>query len=199
MNDGHPVTENNTPAPRRSVPIWIQVVIFVLLIGLLVIVGLGVMRAQQGTAQPGDKLRDFTLPLYPGYEYEGRPEVKLSDLRGKAVVINFWASWCKPCEQEAAALEEAWQEYGADGQVVFLGADYVDTPTEAGIYLKKFGITYPNGPADAHPQFKLSQIFRIRGVPETYIIDAEGVLRYVKVGPFTSLDEIRSLIEPLLP
>ncbi len=193
------MTDNTSPAPRRSVPIWIQIVIFVLLIGLLVIVGLGVQRAQQGTVQPGDRVRDFTLPLYAGYEYEQRAEVKLSDLHGKVVVINFWASWCKPCEQEAAALEQAWRDYGPGGQVVFLGADYVDTPTEAGIYLKKFGITYPNGPADAHPEFKLSQIFRIQGVPETYFIDQEGVLRYVKIGPFTSLDELKAQIDQLLP
>ncbi len=193
------MTETTHTAPRRGVPIWIQILIFALLVGLLIIVGLGVVRAQQGTVQPGERPPDFSMSLYSGYEHEGRTEIKLSDLRGQVVVINFWASWCKPCEQEAAELEQAWQEYGQGGQVVFLGVDYVDTPTEANVYLKKFGITYPNGPADAHPKFKLSQIFRIQGVPETFFIDPEGVLRYVKIGPFTSLDEIEFQIEQLLP
>jgi cytochrome c biogenesis protein CcmG/thiol:disulfide interchange protein DsbE len=154
------------------------------------------VRAQQGTVQPGEKIPDFTLQLYSGYEYEGRTEIKLSDLSDKVVVINFWASWCKPCEQEAAELEKAWKEYAPGGQVVFLGADYVDTEPEARIYLQKFGITFPNGPDLGT---RISQMFRIKGVPETYFIDQEGVLRYVKVGPFASVDEIKVQIEQLLP
>jgi cytochrome c biogenesis protein CcmG/thiol:disulfide interchange protein DsbE len=186
-------------APRRGVPIWVQIIIWVFLVGLLVIVALGLQRRQQGTVQPGAAIDDFTFQLFEGYEYNGQTEIKFSDLRGKVVVINFWASWCKPCEQEAADLEAAWKEYGPTGQVVFLGADYVDTPNEASIYLKKFNITYPNGEdRDLQHKRPLSQYFRITGVPETYFIDQDGVLRYVKIGPFSSIDQIRAKIDPLL-
>jgi cytochrome c biogenesis protein CcmG/thiol:disulfide interchange protein DsbE len=181
---------------RRGVPIWAQVLIFGLLVALLVLVGIGLSRAQQGTVQPGESIPDFALQLFSGYEHEDRSELALSDLRGKVVVINFWASWCKPCEQEAAELQRAWEEYGPGGQVVLLGVDYVDTEPEARVYLQKFGITFPNGPDLGT---RISQMFRIKGVPETYFIDTEGVLRYVKVGPFTSLDEIKAQIDPLLP
>ena len=92
-------------------------------------------------------------------------------------------------------MQKAWQEYEPSGNVVFLGADYVDTEPNARVYLKKFGITYPNGPDLAT---EISQYFRIKGVPETYFIDQEGVLRYVQVGPFTSEDQIRSQIDALL-
>ena len=193
------MTEPNQPAAPRGVPLWAQILIFASLAALLVIVGKGVLIAQEGTVQPNETIPDFTMPLFADYGYRDRNEIKLSDLRGRVVVINFWASWCKPCEQEAAALQSVWEQYEDTDQVVFIGADYVDTPNEASIYLKKFGITYPNGPADAHPRFKLSQIFRIKGVPETYIVDPEGVLRYVKVGPFLSEDELAVLIEQLLP
>ena len=176
---------------KRGVPIWAQIVIWVFLVALLVLVGIILSKRQQGNVQPGDKIPDFSLPLFSDYEYAGKSEVKLSDFQGKVVVLNFWASWCKPCEQEAAELEEAWKLYEDGGEVVFLGADYVDTEPEARAYLKKFGITFSNGPDMGT---KISQMFRISGVPETYFIDQDGVLYYVKIGPFTSVDEIKSIV-----
>jgi len=181
---------------RRGVPLWAQILVWTFLVGLLVLMGIGVTRAQQGTVQPGEVIPDFSLTLFSGYEYNGQSEVRISDLRGKVVFINFWASWCKPCEQEASALEEAWKYYQPSGKVVFLGVDYVDTEPEARIFLKKFGNTYPNGPDLGTA---ISQMFRIQGVPETFIIDTKGILRYVKIGPFLSVDEIKAMIDPLLP
>jgi cytochrome c biogenesis protein CcmG/thiol:disulfide interchange protein DsbE len=160
-----------------------------------VIVALGLNRAQQGTVQPGQVIDNFSLPLFSGYQFDGRSEVQLDEFRGRIVVINFWASWCKPCEQEAAELQQAWDEYGPSGDVIFLGVDYVDTEPEARVYLKKFGITYPNGPDLAT---SISQYFRIKGVPETYFVDRDGVLHYVQVGPFSSIDQIKSILDPML-
>lgn len=181
---------------RRGVPLWVQILIWAFLVSFLVLMGIGVTRAQQGTIQPGDEVPDFSLTLFSGYEHNGQSKVKLSELRGKVIFINFWASWCKPCEQEAPVLEEAWKYYQPSGKVVFLGVDYVDTEPEALIFLKKFANTYPNGPDLGTA---ISQMFRIKGVPETYIIDTNGILRYVKLGPFLNVDEIRAMIDPLLP
>ena len=182
--------------PRRGVPLWTQILIWVLLLGLLTLLGFGLVRARQGTVQPGDQVPDFSLTFYSGYEYNGQSAVKISDLRGKVVFINFWASWCKPCEQEAASLEQAWEYYQPSGKVVFLGIDYVDTEIPARAFLKKFNNTYPNGPDIGTV---ISQIFRIKGVPETYIIDTNGIISYVKIGPFLNVDAIKALIDPLLP
>jgi cytochrome c biogenesis protein CcmG/thiol:disulfide interchange protein DsbE len=185
-----------TEAPiRRGVPLWAQIVIWVTLLALLVLVGVTLNKRKQGTVQPGDAIPDFTLPLFDGYQFEGKNEVKLSDFRGKVVVLNFWASWCKPCEQEAAELQEAWEFYEPTGEVVFLGADYVDTEPEARVYLQKYGITFFNGPDMGT---RISQLFRIAGVPETYFIDRTGTLRYVQVGPFSSLAQIQQQIDILL-
>ncbi|HET9906186.1 MAG TPA: TlpA disulfide reductase family protein [Anaerolineales bacterium] len=193
------MTELTNIAPRRGVPIWIQIIIWIFLVGLLVILGVQLNRTQEGTVQPGSAIDDFTMELFEGYDYQGQSQIKLSDLRGKVVVINFWASWCKPCEQEAAALEAAWREYEPTGEVVFIGADYVDTPTEASIYLKKFNITYPNGEdRDLQRGRPLSQYFRITGVPETYFVDKDGVLNFVHIGPLTTVEQIRERIDPLL-
>ena len=195
------MTENSvndtlgTPSRRRAVPLWAQVLIWAVLVGLLVILAITLNRSQQGTAQPGDHIRDFSMTMFTGYELNGQSQVKLSDLRGKAVLLNFWASWCKPCEQEAADLRTAWQHYQPTGKVVFIGVDYVDTEPDARAYLQKFGITYANGP-DVGTQ--VSQLFRIQGVPESYFLDQSGVLKYVQIGPFSSADQIQSIIDPMI-
>jgi cytochrome c biogenesis protein CcmG, thiol:disulfide interchange protein DsbE len=190
------MTELNNTAPKRGVPLWAQIIIWTLLVGLLALVAITLNKRQQGSVQPGVEIPDFSLTFFDGYQYEGKSAIKLSDLRGKLVVINFWASWCKPCEQEATELQQVWSEYADSDKVVFLGVDYVDTEPNARLYMQKFGINFPNGPDMAT---KISQMFRTTGVPETYFIDQNGVLQYVMIGPFTSADEIRTQIEALLP
>jgi cytochrome c biogenesis protein CcmG/thiol:disulfide interchange protein DsbE len=183
------------PAPRRGVPLWAQVLVWGVLLALLTLVAFGLKRTQQKPIQVGDTLPEFPLVFFDGYTLMDKNEVNLSSLKGKVVVINFWASWCKPCEQEAAALESVWQTYEQRGDVVFIGVDYVDTEPEARGYLKKFGITYPNGPDLGT---RISQMFRITGVPETYFVDKNGKLAYAQIGPFTTEAEIHAIIDPLI-
>jgi len=188
------MTEETTEK-KRGVSLTAQIIIWVFLVGLLALVGFGLKRAQNPMAEIGKPVPEFDLVYYEGYEYNGKPEMKLSDLRGKIVVINIWASWCKPCEQEAPDLEEAWQFYKDGSDVVFIGVDYVDTPEGANQYLKKFKITFPNAP---DLKSNISSILnRQMGVPETYFIDREGILRHIKIGPFASVDEIKSVIESI--
>jgi cytochrome c biogenesis protein CcmG/thiol:disulfide interchange protein DsbE len=165
------------------------VLAFALLIGFMALIGWGLNRSMRGSISTGDKVRDFSFMTFNG------EEVSTSDYAGKVILVNFWASWCKPCEQEARELEEAYQHYKPDGEVVFLGLTYVDTEPNSLAYLKKFGITYPNGPDLAT---KISQSFRVRGVPETFIIDQEGRLAYFKAGPFSSTDEIIEIVDGVL-
>lgn len=189
-----PVSPEGDPAApaaekTRSLPAWVVVAAF---LGLLLFLGLvwwGLQRSSQPPIAVGDRVPPIVLTTFEG------TQVKLSDLAGKVVVVNFWASWCKPCEQEAEELELVWRKYKDSGQVVFLGVDYVDTEPEAKAYLKKFNITYTNGP-DLRTQ--ISQLFRIKGVPETYLIDKNGVLRDFKIGPYVSVAELQAMIEPLL-
>lgn len=170
-------------------PRWGRILAWSGLLLLLVILALGLRRSREGPVAVGNRIPDFTLTTFEG------DEIAFSDLDGNVVVLNFWASWCKPCEEEAADLESAWRYYEPRGDVVFLGVDYVDTETEALAYMEKFSITYPNGPDLGT---RISQAFRIRGVPETYIIDRQGVLQHMQLGPFPSLASIKAEIDPLL-
>jgi cytochrome c biogenesis protein CcmG/thiol:disulfide interchange protein DsbE len=177
------------PAARTR-PRWGRILVWAGVLALLALLALGLLKPNIGfTKSVGDRVPNFTLTTFEGQQ------IALSELQGKVVLINFWASWCKPCEAEAADLEAAWRYYQPRGDVVFLGVDWTDTDTAAKGYLEKFDITYPNGPDLGT---RISQSFRTTGVPETYIVDRSGALAYVKISPFASLEEIKSAIDPLL-
>ena len=123
----------------------------------------------------GHQAPDFTVTLYNGAPGQ---RVHLADLKGKAVVVNFWASWCGPCQEETPILEAAWQKHQADG-IVFVGVDYQDKPDAALAFLKRYGVTYPTGPDD--PNGTISIADGVTGAPESAFIDRSGVVAQ-KVG-----------------
>ena len=153
-------------------PRWIQVLVFVLIIGLILLFAFG-LRARGETQVSSGPAPEFTITSFEGQT------IKLSELRGKVVVINIWASWCPPCRDEAPFLQKTWQQY-KDRGVVFIGVDYVDSETAAKAYLKEFGITYFNGPDIGS---EIYQRFRAKGVPETYFVGKDGNLAGNTLGP----------------
>jgi len=157
-------------------------------LALLGILGLALARSEQGPIRVGVRAPDFRLTTFEGETW------RMADLQGRVVVVNFWASWCEPCEEEAAVLQRVYREY-ADAGVVFLGVNYADTRPEALAYLERFEITYPNGPDVGT---RIAQAFRIRGVPETYIISAAGTVASVKIGPYGAAAELESAIDRAL-
>jgi cytochrome c biogenesis protein CcmG, thiol:disulfide interchange protein DsbE len=114
----------------------------------------------------------FTLTLFDGRT------LMLKDLRGKAVLVNFWASWCVPCRAEARALESAWRKY-KDRGVVFLGIDIQDKEEDARAFMKEFGITYLNG---RDVSGKIAVDYGVWGIPETFFIDPQGRITYKHAG-----------------
>jgi cytochrome c biogenesis protein CcmG/thiol:disulfide interchange protein DsbE len=158
--------EPAVPAPAAGIR-WGRIVIWIVVALVLMFVALGLVNAFATQPQEG-AAPDFTLETYGGESYT------LSELRGQVVVVNFWASWCLPCAQEAPALEAVWQDYKDQG-VMFLGVDYVDSEAQALEYLSDHGVTYPNGPDLGT---RISDAYHIRGVPETFVVNAEGEVTF---------------------
>ena len=187
-----PLREQEVQSPptagRKGIGIIITFAVVLTLLGLL---AWGLKKAQAGPLDNG-LAPDFSIT-----GFDGRT-VKLSELRGQVVIINFWASWCPPCREEAAYLEETWRKYEGRG-VIFIGVDWVDTEKEALAYIKEFDITYLNGPDIGT---RIAEAYNIQGVPETFFVAKNGELRGVHIGPLKSpeLDEkIEELLAELYP
>jgi cytochrome c biogenesis protein CcmG/thiol:disulfide interchange protein DsbE len=114
----------------------------------------------------------FSLTLFDG------TVLRLEELRGRVVFLNFWASWCPPCRAEARMLEAAWQGYEGR-EVVFVGINIQDKEEAARKFLEEFDVTYPNG---MDPGSKIAVDYGVWGLPETFIIDRQGRITYKHVG-----------------
>jgi cytochrome c biogenesis protein CcmG/thiol:disulfide interchange protein DsbE len=162
------------------------IITFAIVLALLGLLAWGLKKAQAGPVESG-MAPNFTLK-----SFDGRT-LTLSELRGQVVIINFWASWCPPCREEAAYLEATWRKYKDKG-VVFIGVDWVDTEKEALAYMKEFDLTYFNGPDIGT---RIAQAYNIQGVPETFYVAKNGELRGVHIGPLKS-PELDDKIDELL-
>ena len=129
----------------------------------------------------------FSLTLFQG------TVLRLDELRGKVVFLNFWASWCPPCRAEARMLEAAWRGYKGQG-VVFLGINIQDKEEAARKFLEEFDVTYPNG---MDPGSKIAIDYGVWGLPETFIIDREGRITYKHVGALGAETVIAKVDEAL--
>ena len=162
------------------------IIAFAIILALMALLGWGLKKVQAGPRSSGIA-PDFSLTDFRGQAF------KLSEHRGHVVIVNFWASWCPPCREEAAYLEQTWRKY-KDKDVIFVGVDWVDTQKEALAYIKEFDITYANGPDVGTVA---AQAYNIQGVPETFYVAKNGELRGVHIGPLQS-PELDQKIEELL-
>ena len=133
-------TTSETAAPKSIR--WGRLTVWAVVLGLLGLVGWKLWQSSLGQVSSGPA-PDFRLNTFDGQT------LQLSDLRGQAVVINFWASWCIPCRDEAPILEKTWREY-RDRGVVLVGVAYLDDEKPARDFITEFTITYPNGPDLGH-------------------------------------------------
>lgn len=172
----------------RAMRLW--QIIFVAILVLFV----GALAFRLWDTNTTEHRADGAAPDFTFTSFEGET-ISLADLRGKGVVVNFWASWCDPCRDEAALFEAAWRRE-KDSGIVFLGLDYLDQEPAAKAYLAEFDITYPNGP---DLQSQAARRYGIKGVPETYFIDPEGNITQVVIGPLTSEAQLNRFLAEIRP
>jgi cytochrome c biogenesis protein CcmG/thiol:disulfide interchange protein DsbE len=119
--------------------------------------------------------------------------LSLGAFRGKTVVINFWASWCPPCREEAPILQQ-FAERHAGGEVVLIGIDVWDAEADARAFVDEFGLTYPNA---LDRDGVVSIDYGVAGVPETFVVSADGQLLGKFTGPVESVGQLEEIVRQL--
>jgi cytochrome c biogenesis protein CcmG/thiol:disulfide interchange protein DsbE len=169
-----------------SVRSSIAVLAVLALVGLLVY---GLVSKGSSRIAVGERAPVTALP-----RLEGGGDESIAQYKGRWVLVNFWASWCIPCRQEAPALEEFQRQHGGSKFTV-LGIDTRDLTDDGREFARRYGLSYPqlrDGDGGA------SHGFGTTGVPENFLVDPNGTVRWVLPGP---VDEryLREQVEPFLP
>jgi thiol-disulfide isomerase/thioredoxin len=142
---------------------------------LLLLAAFAFLACQPPSAAPvvGGAAPDFTLPTV-----EGR-SLSLSSLRGKPVIINFWATWCAPCRDEMPLIQQAAARYASSGLTV-LAIDVQEGEALVQPFVEEFGLTFP---VLLDKTGEVVSRYRVRGIPTTVFVDREGIIRSVYLGP----------------
>ena len=153
-----------------------QIAAVVIVAALLGLLGWKLARGESEVTSELDRGGSPVAPAFTLERLDGKGELELASLRGKAVVLNFWASWCGPCKDETPLLQEGWKRWQDKG-VVFVGIDVKDFRGDARDFLARYGVT---------------------GFPETYFVDAAGNVRSRIAGPVEDAEELDAGIERAL-
>jgi cytochrome c biogenesis protein CcmG/thiol:disulfide interchange protein DsbE len=174
--------------PTRAVRIW-QIAFIAIGLGFIAFLGLRLWQTNTSEQRAAGEAPPFTFTTFEG------ETISLDDLRGQGVVLNFWASWCDPCREEAALLEQTWRREQDNG-VIFIGLDYLDQEPAAKAYLAEFDITYPNGP---DLQSQAARRYGIKGVPETFFISPDGQIVQTVIGPIVNQAQMDAYLDKIRP
>jgi len=149
---------------------------------LLVLIGYGIWQAlaagqtkEVGLAV-GDTAPDFTLPTL------NDEPIQLSQLRGKPVIINFWATWCPPCQREMPDLEKFYSDYQSHVEFLSVNLTSQDRREKVASFIEQYGVTFP---VVLDTKGKILKLYNIQTIPTTYILDENGVIRKKALGPLT--------------
>ena len=156
---------------------------------LILALALGLQLSRRNAGRPtSGQAPDFSLSLFDGRDF------RLSDLRGQIVLINFWASWCPPCRDEAPDLQALYDEYRAAGFTI-VGVNMLESSRKKALdFIAEYGIGYPNGEDSGE---KVTNLYRVEAPPESFLIDRRGQVRQFFIGSIR-YDDLSRRIEALL-
>lgn len=182
------VSPAEAPVHKRSVRVW-QTIFVLILLGFVALLAARLIQTNESEQRASGEAPPFTFTTFEG------ETISLADLKGQGVVLNFWASWCDPCRDEAELLEATWRREQDNG-IVFLGLDYLDQEPAAKAYLAEFDVTYPSGP---DLQSAAARRYGIKGVPETFFIDPQGNIQDIVIGPIVGQGRMDELLDKIRP
>lgn len=154
----------------------------ILLMAVLIISGCASSSAQTGNGNAegpvvglniGNLAPDFSISMMDG------KTLKLSELRGKPVFLNFWATWCPPCNQEMPDIEKIYKD---NYPIQIIGVNIKEAPMTVGGFLSQKGYTFPVG---FDLKGDIANLYMASGIPTSYAIDAKGIIRHIQTGPLT--------------
>ena len=187
------MTTPPTNIPPKKAPTKTIVIGAIVTLTILGFLAWGLFNTRETDLAIGEPAPDFQVQFFDGYKWQGAKSASLADWQGKVVVINFWASWCAPCRDEAPSLESLWQEYESE-DVIIVGIAYLDTEPKSLAFLEEFDISYPNAP---DLRSAISDEYVLGKVPETYILDKNGQLRQ-KINGMVNRAMLIPILEQLL-
>lgn len=133
-----------------------------------------------GPPRVGEPAREYVAATLEG------DTVALSDLEGQVVLLNLWATWCSPCRSETPYLQEVFEERADEGfEIVGISMDTGDAADQVAMFVEEYGVTY----TILHdPKMMGMELYQVLGLPATFLIDREGVLRWMRYGPIPEGD-----------
>jgi len=188
------VTEAEAPTPRKKTWMWVSIVGIALGVGAMVLVFSS--RFGIDPRLVDSPLIGEPVPAIELEQLEGQGPLALTDLRGEVLVINFWASWCFPCRGEHPALTAAARDY-RDRGVTMVGMIYQDDPGPVNAFLDELGRGGDNYRYLLDPSSRAAVEFGVFGVPETYFVNADGIIVGKIQGGVTS-GALRSTLDQIL-
>lgn len=185
--DGLEFLRDEAAPSLRGLFSWGSLALMAGVLALALVLGLQLSRRNMGRPTSGPA-PDFALALFDGTDFQ------LSDFRGQVVLVNFWASWCPPCRDEAPDLQALYEDYRSLGFTV-LGVNMLESSRRKALdFIDEFGIRYPNGEDVGE---KVTNLYRVEAPPESFLIDSRGQVRRFFIGKI-GYDDVSADIAALL-
>lgn len=166
----------------------LKVILVMILLSGLLITGCSA-DSESSTATVGEAAPNFTLQNLNGQS------ISLNDLKGKPVLVNFWATWCHPCVSEMPYIQEIYGEWSGKGLVV-LAINIGDSSSEAEQFLQNHNLSLP---VLLDTNKAVARRYNIRGIPTTFFIDKDGIIQEKIIGAFTSKAPIENRLSKIMP